>query len=298
MSTGDWIEEDYLHAECECGRGEYDAGKYSSCYNCFLDRRADYVECIYCDRWHSPEFDTCFECRPQGRDEAAHELKLVILARDSFACRYCGIGEGEMQVDPRLVRPKCPPDCIAQHNHRRPCRPKCGKRHTCRGGDAPGLCQPGCYAEHAHLVKDDDGVRPARLHIDHIMPCALGADLGATSDPWNLQVLCGVCNIAKGSEWWRGSRHYLARRQMVAAYATYLHDYLSESERRDLADELSILGMDRAEARLLSLRYFVAQVKACRPRPSAPSPEPQVEDVPPEYAYLDTGRLRLLDGAA
>ena len=37
-----------------------------------------------------------------------------------------------MQVDPRLVRPKCLPDCAAEHNHRRPCKPKCGKRHVCR----------------------------------------------------------------------------------------------------------------------------------------------------------------------
>ena len=88
-------------------------------------------------------------------------------------------------------------------------------------------------------MRDDDGVRPARLHVDHIMPCALRG----TADPWNLQALCGVCNVAKGSQWWRGSPHHLARRQLVAAYATYLRDYLSEPERRDLADELSILGM-------------------------------------------------------
>lgn len=287
MSTGDEME------MCECGRGWYDAEQHGSCYNCFLDRRADYVECIYCDSWHSPEFDTCFKCRPQGRDEAAHELKLVIIARDSFACRSCGITEGEMQVDPRLVRPKCPPDCAAEHNHRYPCKPKCGRRHTCRKVGDPALCQPGCSTGHTHLVKDDDGVRPAKLHVDHIMPCALRG----TADPWNLQALCGVCNIAKGSQWWRGSPHYLARRQLVAAYATYLRDYLSGPERRDLAAELSSLGMSYDEARRLSLRYFVAQVKACRPRPPAPSPEPQVEDVPPEYAHMDVSRLRLLKGA-
>lgn len=85
---------------CLCGRGDYDDEKYSGCYECFLDRRSDYVECIFCGRWHNPKFGTCFKCRSSspGREEAGQALRLVILARDSFTCRMCGSDE-LLQVD-------------------------------------------------------------------------------------------------------------------------------------------------------------------------------------------------------
>lgn len=90
--------------ECDCGRGSY-TGDYTSCYECFLDRRSDYLDCIFCGRWHSPKFATCFQCRREspGRDEAGAHLRRLIHIRDGFTCRYCGDTDGPFQVD--LIRP-------------------------------------------------------------------------------------------------------------------------------------------------------------------------------------------------
>jgi len=288
-----WV--DGCREECACGRESYCAERHSSCYQCFLDRRADFVNCIYCDRWHSPDFDTCFQCRPQGRDEAAVELKRVILTRDGFRCRYCGAAEGELQVDPRLIRPKCPPLCLVEHNHRWPCKPKCSKPHKHRSAGDRGTCQPYCSTPHSHLIKDDDGTRPVRLHVDHIQPCSKDG----TADPWNLQTLCGVCNISKGNDWWAGSRHWNARRLIMAAYLTYLWDFLAADQKEDLAIEVEFYETEFDElindqAVQLIKADYVSRVKAARPRPPAPIPEPQVEDVPPEWAHLDLPPLRAL----
>lgn len=85
---------------CDCERGDYDDEKYSTCYDCYRDRRDYYVDCIYCDKWHDPRYPTCYSCRQTpGRDEAGRDLRLMILARDQFTCRECGDGEGHMQVD-------------------------------------------------------------------------------------------------------------------------------------------------------------------------------------------------------
>lgn len=86
---------------CDCGDGYYDPLQYSACYECFVERRSEYMECIYCGQWHSPKFNTCFKCRSThpGRDEAGRGLRLEILLRDNFACRYCRATEGLMQVD-------------------------------------------------------------------------------------------------------------------------------------------------------------------------------------------------------
>lgn len=46
--------------KCDCERGWYDPDEYSSCYTCFLERREGYVTCIFCERWHSTEYSTCF----------------------------------------------------------------------------------------------------------------------------------------------------------------------------------------------------------------------------------------------
>lgn len=274
---------------CECGRASYHSCAYISCYDCFLDRRAEYAQCIYCDRWHSPEFDTCFDCSMHGRDEASRDLKLVILGRDGFRCRYCGVTEGDLQYDPRLVRPKCLPSCDAQHNHRYACAEKCGRKHKHRTAGDYGICQPDCAREHGHLAKDDNGIRPAKLHIDHIMPCAKGG----TADPWNLQVLCGVCNIAKGSDWLPYSRHYFARQDIVVAYATYLWGFLTPEpggERSRLNSELDLEGdgWDVAEHWQRARSDYVRRVKMRlgRQMPRS-SPDVLIEDIPTRYAHLE-----------
>lgn len=247
---------------CDCGRGSYDPDQYGSCYTCFTERRADYAQCIYCDAWHSPEFDTCFNCRPQGRDEATAALKRVILTRDGHKCRYCGITEGEPQEDPRLIRPACPPRCITPHNHRWPCKLGCDKSHQHRKPGDDRCCKPGCAIIHMHLAVDDDGVRPARLHVDHIRPCAHDG----TADPWNLQTLCGVCNIAKGADWLQGSRHWRARRVMIAAYMTYLSEWLDDDEMADLLVDAEFdAGITtRAEAWEVITADYAQQVRASR----------------------------------
>lgn len=69
----------------------------------------------------------------------------------------------------------------------------------------------------------------AELQVSHIKPC----ELGGTSDPWNLETLCGTCQAIRGSknyeklderEFWR----------MVREYAGPLFEYLAIDERARL----------------------------------------------------------------
>jgi 5-methylcytosine-specific restriction endonuclease McrA len=80
------------YQECLCGRGYFNPEHYSACYTCYLERRECYLECIWCGRWHSPEYSSCYRCRRADpyRDEAARDLRLDILIRDDFTCRDCG----------------------------------------------------------------------------------------------------------------------------------------------------------------------------------------------------------------
>lgn len=96
-------EDDLL--ECYCGRGSYSPARYSSCYECFRDRIADLVSCIYCGKKHSVQYSTCFDCRQvSGRDEAAKSLRFDILIRDNFTCNACGTNEA-LHVD--HIKPCC-----------------------------------------------------------------------------------------------------------------------------------------------------------------------------------------------
>lgn len=189
--------------DCDCGRGRYRPCKHRSCYECFLDRLSGYRQCIFCGQWHAEVFDTCFKCRPEtrGRDDAARALRQLILWRDDFRCQYCGALEGEMRIDPRLVRPACRPDCPMTHNHR---------------------------------LKDDDGLRHTLLHIDHIVPCARGG----RADEWNLQALCFVCNVAKGATWYAGSRHDRARTSLCRRYFLIAREYFNPPELERFLDEV------------------------------------------------------------
>lgn len=81
--------------QCQCGRGSYDAAKYHACYECYLDRRKDFLSCIFCGRLHSPNYPTCFECRTKpDAVERAGDLKFEILMRDEFSCQTCGSNDG------------------------------------------------------------------------------------------------------------------------------------------------------------------------------------------------------------
>jgi 5-methylcytosine-specific restriction endonuclease McrA len=102
--VSDWREDAWEEEpnwqQCTCEEGTpYNASKYRSCYSCYLDRRADFLTCIYCGRWHSPDFATCYECRSiKGRDETGSDLRLMILTRDGFRCWECGSTD-RLQVD-------------------------------------------------------------------------------------------------------------------------------------------------------------------------------------------------------
>jgi 5-methylcytosine-specific restriction endonuclease McrA len=191
------------NSECSCGRGSYPSCKYRSCYECFKDRLADLAKCILCGRWHSRDFDTCFKCRPQtrGRDDAAKALRQLILWRDQFTCQYCGAIEGELRVDDRLSRQRCRTDCALTHTHR---------------------------------IKDDDGLRHTQLQVDHIVPCAHGG----RAVEWNLQVLCSVCNIAKGAFWHPGCRHDRARTALCRRYFMVAPSYFNEEDRTEFMEEV------------------------------------------------------------
>lgn len=187
--------------QCWCGRGWYPSCRYKGCYDCYLDRRSEFVTCVYCGKWHSPEFDTCFKCRPAsfGRDEAAKALRQLVMWRDGYRCRYCGAREGELRVDPRRILPRCRRDCILEHQHRE---------------------------------RDTDGLWVVQLHLDHIVPCAVGGN----ATEWNLQALCGVCNIAKGSTWYIGCRHDRAKTQLARRYRL-MPDYFNSEGRAEFLAE-------------------------------------------------------------
>lgn len=166
--------------ECFCGRGDYDPERYNSCYECFMDRRADYLSCIWCGRWHSPRFVACFNCRQlSNRDEASIALRQLILFRDNYRCQRCDAREGDSQYDPIL------------------------------GRDAFAL-----------------------LQVDHIKPCAYGG----TADEWNLQVLCGVCNRAKGANWFPGSEWAGMKTRLCSRYFLIAPTYFDTAERARFMD--------------------------------------------------------------
>lgn len=109
--------------DCSCGRGRYPSCRFSSCYECFLDRRADFLACILCGRWHGPQFDTCFKCRPEtrGRDDAAQALRQLILHRDGYTCQNCGAQVGDEQYDPRAYATGGTRHATLQVDHIVPC---------------------------------------------------------------------------------------------------------------------------------------------------------------------------------
>lgn len=80
---------DYI--DCACGRGRYNADTYTSCYDCYQERAEGMLSCVFCGRWHSEEFATCYRCRVQlHRDEAGQEIRTYIGWRDGYRCRNCG----------------------------------------------------------------------------------------------------------------------------------------------------------------------------------------------------------------
>lgn len=99
--------------ECKCGRKEYDERLHRSCYECYIERRADYLTCLECGvRWHSPEYDACYSCSTRWspderatRVEANRTLRAMIMYRDGNRCVDCGSGEN-LQVDHLKPRAK------------------------------------------------------------------------------------------------------------------------------------------------------------------------------------------------
>ena len=91
--------------DCDCGRGRYNPFDYSTCYECYRDRRAEYVDCILCGRWHDPDYPVCYRCshqwprgQRQARIEACRTRRLHIIERDRGRCQECGSPD-DLQVD-------------------------------------------------------------------------------------------------------------------------------------------------------------------------------------------------------
>jgi hypothetical protein len=270
--------------DCDCGRGRYADCIHSSCYDCFLDRREGFVTCIFCGNWHSPAFDTCFSCSPltRGRDDAGAALKMLILWRDGQVCTNCGVRQGDLQTDPRLIRPKCLPNCATEHNHKRACQADCNRNHKHRAEAEPGVCTIGCHQVHSHRIKDDDGVRHALIHIDHIIPCAKGG----LADEWNLRALCGVCNVAKGAEWWPGCRHDKARTELCRRYFLLGTNYFTDEVWQRFYAEVKAYRVTRTWDPITNASYLT-DLTGERQRVTLSGAAVVVEDVPPEWAHLD-----------
>ena len=67
--------------------------------------------------------------------------------------------------------------------------------------------------------------------IDHVKPCARKG----TAHPWNLQVLCRLCNIHKGATY---NRMWMRRRyQLMCLYFTFGWGLLTLEERSALCDQ-------------------------------------------------------------
>lgn len=170
------------YVQCGCGRGRFASCHYQSCFDCFLDRRAEYVQCVFCGKWHSPLFDTCFTCRQlPDRDEAGKALRQLILWRDDYRCQNCQAREGDERYDPRTIR---------------------------------SACSVNCETKHAHRSVASDGMVYVNLQVDHIIPCSAGG----TADEWNLRVLCNVCNAAKGAFWYVGCGYEDIRTELCRRY--------------------------------------------------------------------------------
>lgn len=90
------------YEQCDCDRGTFLTCLYRSCYDCYLDRRAEFATCIFCGRWHSWDFPTCFACRAVSpeREDAAKALRQLITMRDEYTCQECGVGDGDEQWNP------------------------------------------------------------------------------------------------------------------------------------------------------------------------------------------------------
>lgn len=85
-----------MNVLCRCERGRYESEQFSSCYECYLERCEEYEQCIFCSKWHSPRYHTCFDCRVHHhREEAGLDLKLAILMRDDFQCQRVGCDSRE-----------------------------------------------------------------------------------------------------------------------------------------------------------------------------------------------------------
>lgn len=216
-----------MRVNCECGRGRYDTARFRSCWDCYLDRREGHVQCILCGaRWHNPGYDACYQCQAHTRDRGAEAAKLrqLILHRDNYACRSCGVHEGETQIDPRYARLACPFGCATPHNHRLPCPADCDAEHTHTTG-----CPPGCAAPHIHRLKDDDGTRRAMMQVDRIVPREHGGSLSE----WNLHTLCGVCKAVR-SPWSVGCAYEEERTSLAKAYLLIADVWFGADEQRQL----------------------------------------------------------------
>src|SRR5690554_3239582 len=85
---------------CEFHNKLYDEQKYKSCWECYQDFLKTLIECLYCEKLHSPSYPVCFACQ-QVKDRAknATDLRLLIFSRDDFTCQHCRARDPDVNVD-------------------------------------------------------------------------------------------------------------------------------------------------------------------------------------------------------
>ena len=72
--------------------------------------------------------------------------------------------------------------------------------------------------------------------VDHIKLCAKGGQ----ATPWNLQVLCRLCNLDKGRYWQPGSHWDDTRIQLMHLYFTFGWTFLDDDQQDQLIDDAGI----------------------------------------------------------
>lgn len=134
-----------------------------------------------------------------------------------------------------------------QNSAGRPSCAICGRRHSTSFGSC-FLCKSYGLEDQAIHIRSVTSRRDAftcamcggtegAMEVDHILPVG---PLGGSAQPWNVQVLCTLCQIQKGKRY--GPLDELARLELMLLYDTHLSQFLFADEqdalRRDLDDTL------------------------------------------------------------
>lgn len=81
-----------------------DRGEYLEDIGLKLGWNKNLRKCQVChDRWHSAEYETCYDCRPNwlffDRREFTQDQRMEIFERDDYKCAKCGTRDEFLQID-------------------------------------------------------------------------------------------------------------------------------------------------------------------------------------------------------